>query len=282
MGEEYGTPRDVDADLAEITSRLGEPLATYRTNMRRVAWKLTIGVLLLLIAAAAHYVLWFGGVPFQRHAHFWKVALILLVGSPAAGSYLVYFAVRGMKLWVLEYPSGLFVWHRGRVLAFPWDEVEAIQIRGLPAKSAQNRSEDSIWFDLRLSEKRVFGTTLTLTRVDGEQIKLSSTLDGFGELGRRTQEETYRRLFPEHLAAVRSGQTIAFGPIKCDENGITVGKQMLPWKEFNEIVRQSDKLEIKRAGKKKKRFSVCEFKLVVNPHVLIGLSDAARLPGAIN
>lgn len=275
MGEEYGTPRDVDTDLAEITSRLGEPLATFRTNMRRVGLKLTIGVLLLIVAAAAHYAFWVGGVPIARHAHFWKVALILLVGSPAAGSYLVYFAVRGMKLWVLEYASGLFVWHRGRVLAFPWDEVQAIQFSGMPAKSVENRSADAIWFDLGHSEKRIFGTTLTLTRVDGEQVKVSSTLDGFAELGRHIQEETYRRLFPAQLAALRDGRTIAFGPITCDENGITCGKHTLAWKELGKITRAGDKLEIKRTGKKQKRFAICAFNIVANPHVLMGVIDAA-------
>jgi hypothetical protein len=282
MDEEYGKPRDVDTDLAEITSRLGEPLATYRTNTRKVAWRFTLGVILLIIAAAAHYVFWSGEVPWPRQAHAWKFILIVLIGSPAAGSYLVYFAVRGMKLWVLEYPTGLFVWHRGRVLAFPWDEVRTIQFRGLPVKSATNRTDDTVWFDLERSGRRLFGTTLWLTRADGEQVAISSTLDGFPDLGRNTQEETYRRLFPEQLAAVRDGQTIAFGPIKCDENRITVGKHSLPWKEFGEIIRAGDKLEIKRAGKKKKRFSVCALHLVTNPHVLIGVTDAAQSREPIN
>lgn len=282
MDEEYGKPRDVDSDLAEITSRLGEPLATYRTNMRRVAWRLTLGIVLLIIAAAAHYVVWSGEVRLPRHAHAWKFIIILLVGSPAAGSYLVYFAVRGMKLWVLEYPSGLFVWHRGRVLAFPWDEIRAIQFRGLSAKSTIKRTDDTVWFDLERGGGRVFGTTLWLTRTDGEQVAMTSTLDGFPDLCQHIQEETYRRLFPEQLAALRDGQSITFGAIKCDEMGITVGRHSLPWKDFGEIVRHGDKLEIKRAGKKKKRFSVCALQLVVNPHVLLGIVDASRSTEPIN
>ena len=39
MDDDYAKPRDVDTDLAEITSRLGEPEATHRTNVRSVAWR---------------------------------------------------------------------------------------------------------------------------------------------------------------------------------------------------------------------------------------------------
>ena len=125
MDDEFAEPRNVESDLADITSRLGEPEATFRTNIRRVAWRFTLGVLFVVAAAGLHFVLWSGLVPWPRGAIFWKVLLIGLVISPAAGLYLIYFAVSGMKLWVLTYPTGLFVWHRGKVVAFPWDEIAA-------------------------------------------------------------------------------------------------------------------------------------------------------------
>jgi hypothetical protein len=275
MGEEYGTPRDVDTDLAEITSRLGEPLATYRTNARRTAWRLTVGVLLLIVGAASHYAVWSGEVPLPRHAHLWKIIALGLIGAPTAGSYLIYFAVRGLKLWVLEYPTGLFIWHRGRVLGFPWDEMQVVQFRGLSIKSVLNRTDDTVWFGLDRSERRLFGTTLKLTRVDGEQVSIPSTLDDFPNLGRHIQEETYRRLFPEHLAALRNGQTVAFGPITCNQDGITVGRQSLSWRQVGDVVREADRIQIRRVGKKKP-WSAPSVNTVANPHVLIGIVDASR------
>src|SRR5688572_13126914 len=122
MNDEYASPRDVETDLAEITSRLGEPDATYRTSPRNVAWRFSLGLVLVLGAAGLHYVLWSGHIPWPRNALLWKALLAGLIVSPGAGLYLIYFAVRGMKLWVLAYPTGLFVWHRGRVVAYPWHE----------------------------------------------------------------------------------------------------------------------------------------------------------------
>jgi hypothetical protein len=278
MDEEYGKPRDVDTDLVEITSRLGEPDATWRTNVVSVAWRLTLGVLIVIVGAGLHYVMWTGQLPWPgKHIKLWIVLLAAMFVGPCVGIYLITFAVRGLKLWVLAYPAGLFVWHRGKVLAFPWDEIRAVQIQGLPEKAVLSRDLDTVWYDLQRSRRRVFGTTLTLTRADGEQVSLLSTLNGFPDLGRRVQEETYRRLFQSMRDDLQSGGTLEFGPVTCDGLGITIRKQILPWPEVADMVRASDKFEVKRVGKKKKKaWAKCDFHEVINPHVLMGIFQMLR------
>jgi hypothetical protein len=282
MDEEFAEPRNVESDLADITSRLGEPEAMYRTNIRRVAWRFTLGVLFVAAAAGLHFSLWSGLVPWPRGAIFWKVLVVGMFVSPAAGLYLIYFAVSGMKLWVLTYPTGLFVWHRGRVFAFPWDEIAAFQISGLPDKAVLNQPPgldglpETVWFDLEKSRRRLFGTTIKLTRADGEQIRIMSTLDDFPDLGRRVQEETYRRLFPIKWAEFQEGRTLVFGVLSCHAGGITVGTKHLQWAEVDALVRVSDKLEVRKI-KKKRPWVKCELKEIVNPHVLMGIASAARL-----
>jgi hypothetical protein len=285
MDEEYAKPRDVDSDLAEITSRLGEPDATYRTNVGSVAWRFVLGVLIVVAAAVLNYLVWSGQIPWPgaRHVKLWAILLLGMFVTPGVGLYLITFAVRGLKLWVLTYPTGLFVWHRGKVLAFPWDDVRAIQIAGLPERAGLNRPPgregrpEAVWYDLDRSRRRVFGTTITLTRADGEQVGLPSTLDGFPELGRRVQEETYRRLFPVKWAEFEDGQTLEFGPVTCDAGGITVGKDRLPWGQVDAVERESDKLAVKKVGKKK-AWAKCELSAVVNLHVLLGVAAWARAP----
>ncbi len=282
MGEEYGNSRDVDADLVEITSRLGEPDASYRTNPTSVAWRFTLGVLIVIAAAGLHYVMWSGLVPWPgRHIKLWFILLAAMFVGPGVGLYLINFAIRGRNLCVLAYPTGLFIWHRGRVVAFPWDEIRAIQIHGLPVKAILNRDPGSVWFDLQRSRRRVFGTTLTLTRTDGEQASLPSTLDDFPDLGRLVQSETYRRLFPTMWTDLRGGRAIEFGPIDCNHLGIANQKQILPWPEVADLSRTGDKLEVKRVGKKKP-WTKFDFHDVHNPHVLMGIAHAARSPDPID
>lgn len=287
MDDDYAKPRDVDSDLAEITSRLGTPDATYRTNPGSVAWRFVLGVLIVLAAAVLNYLMWFDHIPWPgaRHVKLWILLLFGMFVTPAVGLYLITFAIRGLKLWVLTYPTGLFIWHRGKVVAFPWDEIRAIQLSGLPERAILNRPPgpdgrpESVWYDLDRSRRRVFGTTITLTRADGEQVALLSTLDGFPELGQRVQEETFRRLFPVKWADLEDGQTLEFGPVTCDAGGITVGKDRLPWAEVDSLDRASDKLEVKRVGKKKKKaWAKCDLNSVVNLHVLMGVAAWAQAP----
>ena len=275
MNDEYDQPRDADADRAEITCRLGEPDSTHRTRPGSVAWRFALGVLIVVAAAILHYVVWFGDIRWPRNVHLWIYLLAGMFIGPGLGIYLITFAVRGRKLWVLTYPTGLFVWHRGRVLAFPWDEVHAVQIAGLPEKAAIEHSPEVVLYDLSRSGRRVFGTTIALTRGDGEQVVLPSTLSDFAALGRQVQEETYRRLFPTLWAQFQAGQALAFGPVVCSLAGVTVGKQTLPWTEVEAVQRASGKLEVKTVGKKR-AWAKCDLNDLVNPHVLMGIAAAVR------
>jgi len=280
MDDEFAKPRNAENDLAEIIARLGEPEATYRTNMQSVAWRFSLGVLIVVLAGILHYLMWSGAVGWPKGSiKLWIVIVGAMLIGPGLGIYLITFAVRGMKLWVLAYPTGLFVWHRGRVVGFPWDEIRAVQIVGMPDKAILSypvEPDESFWFELLKSRRRVFGTTITLTRGDGEQISLPSTLTDFADLGKRAQEQTYRRLFPGMWAEFQDGRTLEFGALKCDAGGIIVGKKRLPWAELEAVVRESDKLEVRQIGKTR-AWAKCELNGMVNLHVLMGVVAAARL-----
>ena len=69
-----------------------------------------------------------------------------------------------------------------------------------------------------------------------------------------------------------------FGSVTCDAGGINVGKNRLAWDAVDSIERVGDKLEIKRAGKKKP-WARCPLNEVINLHVLMGVAAAARAPG---
>jgi hypothetical protein len=96
-------------------------------------------------------------------------------------------------------------------------------------------------------------------------------------LGRRVQEETYRRLFPTAWGDLHIGRRLTFGAITCDEFAITIGKKSLPWAQVDSLERVADKLEIKQKGKKK-AFAKCELNEIVNLHVLMGIAAAIRTP----
>ncbi len=269
--------RDIDADLTEITSRLGEPLAVHRTNPTSVAWRFIVGVIIVLAVAVFHYLVWTGEIPWPAWRHI-KLLILMLAGLfvvPGIGLYLIGFAVAGRRMWVLDYPTGLFLWHRGRVVALPWDEIVLVQITGLPDKAKLNRPDslDEVWYDLKKSGGKLFGTAINLGRADGEMVGVSSILTDFSDLGERIQRETFRRLFPKLYAQYRAGDMLSFGPVLIHTGGITVGKDTRRWSEIATVERVGDKLAIKIEGKKKpwKRVELNE---VMNLHVLMGIVSA--------
>jgi hypothetical protein len=286
MDEDFDQPRDVEADLIEIMSRLGEPDSTHRTNAGSVIWRVILGILIVVVAGILHFLMWSGVVPWPNGARghgikLWIILLAAMFAGPAVGASLIFFAIRGLKMWVLAYPTGLFVWHRGKVVALPWDELRAIQISGLPDKAGlhqpgEDETTGTFWYDLSRAGRRVFGTTIMVTRADGEQLGLPSTLGDFANLGRRVQEETYRRLFPEAWADVQAFRPVSFGQVVCTATGITVGKDTLLWAEVASLERVQDKLEVRRKAKKKKVWKKAELNELVNPHVLMGVADAAQ------
>ena len=279
-GEE--TRRDIATDLNEITERLGEPDATFRTNPRSVAWRFSLGVAMVVAAVLLHFLLWTGEIPWPNFKHF-KIWILLFLGGvigPGAGLYVIAFAIGGMKMWVLAYPTGLFVWHRGRVLAFPWDDVTELRLAGLPDKAVLERPDgpDGLpiaYYDLTRSGRRVFGTTITLVRADGEEIALPSTLENFADLGRRAQEETYARLFPTFCQRFRAGYSLPFGPMAIERDSLSVGTASITWGGVDGLERKADKLEVKEILKKKP-FAKCDLSEVANPHILMGLVSAIR------
>lgn len=273
--------RDIGTDLAEITARLGEPDSTHQTSQSRVIWRFVVGVLLVVGSAAFHYLFWTKEIPWPAARHF-KLWAIIVVGGlvgPGAGLALIGFAVKSMKMWVLTYPAGLFVWHRGQVSAYPWDDIVAVQFGGLPPKAAfivMRLSDDPpelAWYDLERTSGRLFGSNLTLERADGEEVTLPSVLEEFPALGERIQKETFTRLFPALRAGLRAGATVDVGPVTFSPAGLTVDKKDLPWPDVDRIDRAGEEIHIFQKGKKRpwKKVPVVAAK---NLHVLMGLAHA--------
>lgn len=272
--------RDLNADLVEITTRLGEPDAVYQSNSRSMLWRFLIGVLLVVVAAVIHYLVWTGGMPAFKIRHF-KLWLLLILGmfvGPGAGLYLIFFAVRGLKMAVLEYPSGLFVWHRGVVVALPWNEIQQVTFKGLPAASTFETTATTQpttgHFDLQRSTRRLFGTTLTLTREDGNEVALSSILNGFPTLGEQVQRRTFEVLFPEVWERFTANEGVAFGPFLCQPQELTYGNATIPWSELASVERVAEKLvfQLKPKGKV---WNKCDIDKVPNLHLFLALARHA-------
>lgn len=280
MDDSSETPsREIGSDLLEITARLGEPDSVHQTNRSKVIWRLILGFFLIIVSAILHYLFWTGEIPWPAAKHFKIWAIILIAGlvGPGGGIALISFAIRSMKMWVLVYPAGLFIWHRGTVLAFPWDQIVGLQIDGLPKKATFEqktfRGTKAGYYDFSKAGGRLFGTSLDLVRVDQQEASIPSVLDGFAELCERIQLEIYQRIFPVLIERLIAGETIdQFGTVSLNNSGITIDHKSLSWMDFDRMERVGEEFYLFQKSKKRvwKKVAILE---TTNLHLFVGVVE---------
>ena len=165
--------------------------------------------------------------------------------------------------------------------AFPWDEIRAVQISGLPDKAILNRPPGrtaaepfgTTWIS---SRRHVFGTTITLTRADGEQIVAPLDARRLPGPGSARPGRDLPPALPGQVGGVSGSSHAGVWAASLRSGGINVGKKRLPWAEVDALVRVSDKLEVRQV-EKKRVWAKCDLNEIVNLHVLMGIAAAARL-----
>lgn len=275
------SPRDLGSDLEEITRHLGEPEAIYQTNRTRAWWRLTLGSLLVIISLVCHVLFWTGMIPWPAagQINLWSHLIMVGIAVPMGGMALVSFALGSLRMWVLVYPTGLFVWHRGAVVAFPWEEIDRLYFQGLPAGATFRQRADTqgmpseAWYDLSKGGGQLMGTTLSVVRRDGVVVKITSVLTGFAELGERIQRETMRQLFPDARARLRQGELLDFNEFKLSRHGLLSGGKFLRTREIDRIDRSKADLRVFSKGKKKP-FTTIELLALPNPHLFMAMVEA--------
>ena len=274
--------RNLATALEEITARLGEPLALHQTQRSGVIIRFLLGVFIVLAVAGLHYLVWSGEIPLGkiRNVKAWLLMIVAGLIGPGTGLYLITFAVRGMNMTVLAYPSGLFIWQRGRVVAFPWSEVDSVQLTGVPKKVKLEQGNATngkpVWFfDLSASRWRLFGSTLIIRRADGETLALHSTLRDFADLARLIQTETYGQLRQQARGNGQEPSQSDESDIDCgictfNEQGILKDAKLLSWRDYARYELNGTELAI-YSVQSKKAWLKTGLDQLSNPHVLLGI-----------
>jgi hypothetical protein len=94
------------------------------------------------------------------------------------------------------------------------------------------------------------GTTYlyTLRRADGYQIKLNNLTKDIAELGLAVAQGTTRELVPRALQTIQAGQTLTFAPFSVNQQGISNGRDFLPWSQVQAVDVNRGYVTVKKAG----------------------------------
>ncbi|MBI2389086.1 MAG: hypothetical protein HYV09_05665 [Deltaproteobacteria bacterium] len=187
------------------------------------------------------------GPAFQgRKAFWWTVrtavfavaGLFAVVGNPLAYGGWVLCAVafvHALIVWdfrrhadveVHVHRDGLRVHLAGAWRTLAWDDVKTYTTR-------VDRVGSSImtmnWWSSVARTRVIVGTR------EGDEIELTSAIDGLLKIGARIRSESLSRLRRTARAELDAGKSLTFGRLSLDRDGIYRGSQMLPWSELESV-----------------------------------------------
>jgi hypothetical protein len=106
----------------------------------------------------------------------------------------------------------------------------------------------AIWEDAK--QGRSSGTfTYTVQRNDGKILKQGNPLQNSKDMGVQMMREIIKIHLPLAKAAYDAGQTLSFGKINVDRQGLNNGKEMVPWSQIGRVTTQQGIVCIEKDGR---------------------------------
>lgn len=163
------------------------------------------------------------------------VLLIFGLFSLGLAIFLAYSVIQVANQQIYLFQQGMVIDKGKQVQAFPWNQVA------------------TIWQSITRNYRngRYVGTTYiyTLRRVDGYQVKLNSLTKDIAELGPTIAQGITRELVPRALHSIRVGQTLTFAPFTVNQQGISNGREFLPWAQVQGVEVKQGRVIVKKTGK---------------------------------
>jgi|GEM_PF-5928038 len=226
-------------DVADKLDQLGPPSAEFKMDLSLLdivingVARVLFGGGMLTVGGWMLYVL----LAEQRGGMVMILALAFIVGGTGIFLHGLGSTVR---LWrrrnsrVLVFPGGLVTTHGSRVHVVRWDRVRAL-VQGATRRELYPRSlRGAVRATIRRSQNPE-GRSYLLIRKDDFRLRFGSRWPGIKELWAIVQRETLRTLLPDCVASLSADESVYFGTLRADREGIHKGSDCLPWAGIKEI-----------------------------------------------
>jgi hypothetical protein len=180
---------------------------------------LIFGVLLLVVAVVFGYAYFAADPEVQRRSFALPIAIVSVVlGIPAL---LTWFS-RGK--WTVEvYEQGLVRRRGDQSKTILWDNIVAVW---------QYQTRRTSWYFFM---PRGWMTVYTIQTKDGEQFTVDNKYKNAMKLGQIIQSEVTNRLLPQMARAYQNGETVNFGELSLNQQGLIYEDKQLPWNAVKEL-----------------------------------------------
>ncbi|HLX39629.1 MAG TPA: DUF6585 family protein [Ktedonobacteraceae bacterium] len=242
-----------EAQQVIASSQLGRPTAAYRAKFaikKAIAVAFLFAIGLGILAAAI----------LESSSMLLSTMIAVVITGVlvlALPLWIVVDAVRSRDIQVYVCPAGLLYLHSGKNEAIRWDQVESFWRKVVKTSSYGFQT----------------GTThrYTLRRYDGATFKFNDNINNVEALGNTIAAETARTLWPRYVAAYQAGQTLTFGKISLNQQGVNYGKDVLFWQQLSPIQIQRGYLTLKKVGDRQSYRKVILAAEIPNVDVLMAL-----------
>jgi len=136
------------------------------------------------------------------------------------------------NLRALVFSDGLVHIRGGRVNVFRWDEITEVY-QSMQKTHRTGRAVQKIY---------------TVKDAGGKKSVLTGELAGIAALGETVQCEVTNRMLPRCWEDYQAGRTLHFGKLAISKEGISKGKEVLPWHQVEEVKLDRGSIAIQKEG----------------------------------
>ena len=119
----------------------------------------------------------------------------------------------------------------------------------------------------------------TIRGIDGRQFVLNDRITNVEQLGDSLSAMVTRVKLPEVIAAFKAGETITFGPLSVNQQGVSNSKELIAWEQIKEFRVNGGIVTVKKEGKWLNWSSV-QVANIPNFFIFLALVSAIRQQGA--
>jgi hypothetical protein len=238
-----------EANQVAATYQLGLPTAEYK-------FKLSIRYAILLVFLLV-FLLGFIALGFATN----QVLGFTIIGLLGFAALIVVMAdmFRAIGTHVYVCPGGLLYLRQRKIEAIRWDQVDAVWQRITQRYS--------------VGIKTVKTHLYTVRRNDGTTFKFNDQLSNVETLGDTIVGETTRLQYPRYVAAYQAGQTVNFGRISLSQQGVSNGKELLPWQQIQELTGKGGFISFQQKGNTPVKWTPVMAHNIPNVSVFVALID---------
>lgn len=227
MGQPHQAMQPFSPEAYQATSayQLGAPQAEFKAGFsRQHIWALILGVVLAGL---------FGFAMTSSSSSLWMSIFVLIGIACIVWAIIDPIVHAGWRVYVCQY--GVLFMKGSRPEVFRWEQVQ------------------SMWQEVtRHYRNGIYtGTThkYTVQRTDGLKVVFNDRFKKVEDLGNSLSRAITATMLPNVLAAYNAGQQINFGPLSVSQQGVSNGREVLPWYEIKEFGVNKGIVSVRKEGK---------------------------------